>query len=57
MHRTALHFLEDIKEAAGRIKKYTAGMSYDTCKQVAGDDRPDDRVERSLLLFRIFDPQ
>jgi uncharacterized protein with HEPN domain len=28
MRRTSLHFLDDIKEAAGKIKKYTAGMTY-----------------------------
>jgi len=28
MRRSHLHFLDDIREAAGKIQEYTKGMSY-----------------------------
>jgi uncharacterized protein with HEPN domain len=29
MRRSHLHFLDDIKDAAGKIQDYTKGMSYE----------------------------
>jgi uncharacterized protein with HEPN domain len=48
MHRTALHFLEDIKESAGKIKKYTTGMSYD---QFIKDVKTQDAVIRNFEII------
>ena len=48
MHRTVLHFLDDIKEAAGKIKKYTTGMTYE---QFLGDPRTQDAVVRNFEII------
>lgn len=48
MRRTSLHFLDDIKEAAGKIKKYTAGMSYDEFLQ---DIKTQDAVIRNFEII------
>jgi uncharacterized protein with HEPN domain len=48
MHRTSLHFLEDIKEAAGKIRKYTTGMSYE---QFLADQKTQDAVIRNFLVI------
>ena len=48
MRRTVLHFLEDIKEAAGNIRKYTTGMTYD---QFLADRRTQDAVIRNFEVI------
>jgi len=48
MRRTSLHFLDDIKEASGKIKKYTAGMSYDEFLQ---DIKTQDAVIRNFEII------
>lgn len=48
MHRTVLHFLDDIKEAAGKIKKYTTGMTYE---QFLKDPRTQDAVVRNFEII------
>jgi uncharacterized protein with HEPN domain len=48
MRRTVLHFLEDIREATGNIKKYTDGMSYE---QFLVDRRTQDAVIRNFEII------
>jgi hypothetical protein len=48
MHRTVLHFLDDIKEAAGNIKKYTKGITYE---QFLSDRRTQDAVVRNFEVI------
>lgn len=48
MRRTSLHFLDDIKEASGKIGKYTAGMSYE---QFLADEKTQDAVIRNFLVI------
>jgi uncharacterized protein with HEPN domain len=48
MRRTSLHFLDDIREAARNIRKYTAGMSYE---QFLADRRTRDAVIRNFEVI------
>jgi uncharacterized protein with HEPN domain len=48
MRRSHLHFLDDIKEAAGNIQKYTKGMSY---RQFLSDRLTQDAVIRNFLVI------
>lgn len=48
MHRTSLHYLHDIHEAAGRIKKYTAGMSPE---EFSADNKTQDAVIRNFEII------
>lgn len=48
MFRSPLHFLDDIKEAASNIRKYTTDMSYD---QFLGDRRTQDAVVRNFEII------
>ena len=48
MLRSPLHFLDDIKEAASNIRKYTTDMSYD---QFLGDRRTQDAVVRNFEII------
>jgi uncharacterized protein with HEPN domain len=48
MHRSHLHFLDDIKEAAGKIQDYTKGMSYE---QFLADLRTQDAVIRNFEVI------
>ena len=48
MHRTVLHILDDIKEAAGSKKKYTTGMTY---SQIHADRRTQDAVVRNFEVI------
>lgn len=48
MHRTFLHYLHDIHEAAGRIRKYTAGMSI---QEFSSDKKTQDAVIRNFEII------
>lgn len=48
MHRSPLHFLDDIREACGNILTYTKGMSY---QQFASDRRTQDAVIRNFEVI------
>lgn len=48
MRRSHLHFLDDIKEAAGNIQTYTKGMSY---KQFHSDRLTRDAVIRNFEII------
>jgi len=48
MHRTSLHFLDDIKEAAGKIRKYTTGMTYE---EFLADEKTQDAVIRNFEVI------
>lgn len=48
MRRTSLHFLEDIREAVGNIRKYTAEMTYE---EFLADRRTQDAVVRNFEII------
>jgi len=48
MRRSYLHFLDDIKEASGKIQDYTKGMSYE---QFLADHRTQDAVIRNFEVI------
>ena len=48
MHRSYLHFLDDIKEAAGKIQDYTKEMSYE---EFLADRRTQDAVIRNFEVI------
>ena len=48
MHRTALHFLDDIREAIDKIQTYTAGISY---KMFLADHKTKDAVVRNFEII------
>ncbi|HNX16860.1 MAG TPA: DUF86 domain-containing protein [Methanoregula sp.] len=48
MHRSYLHFLEDIREAAGKILEYTEGMTY---HEFLKDQRTQDAVIRNFEII------
>ena len=48
MRRTALHFLEDIREATGNIRNYTEGMTYD---EFLADRKTQDAVVRNFEII------
>ncbi len=48
MHRSYLHFLSDIKEAAGKILEYTEGMTYEDFRT---DGRTQDAVIRNFEVI------
>jgi len=39
MHRSYLHFLDDIREATGKIRDYTEGMTYHEFLKRSKNDR------------------
>jgi uncharacterized protein with HEPN domain len=48
MHRSYLHFLDDIRDAAGKIREYTDGMSY---QKFLKDHRTQDAVVRNFEII------
>ncbi len=48
MHRSYLHFLDDIKDAAGKIREYTDGMTY---HEFLKDRRTQDAVIRNFEII------
>jgi len=48
MRRSHLHFLDDIKEASGKILEYSKGMSYE---QFLADHRTQDAVIRNFEVL------
>lgn len=48
MHRTWLHFLDDIREAVESITTYTAGMTYE---QFLADKKTQDAVVRNFEII------
>jgi uncharacterized protein with HEPN domain len=48
MHRTVLHFLDDIKDAIDKIQTYTAGTSYE---KFLADQKTKDAVVRNFEII------
>lgn len=48
MHRSYLHFLEDIREATGKIREYTEGMTY---HEFLKDKKTQDAVIRNFEII------
>lgn len=48
MHRTSLHFLADMRDAAGKIEEYTRKMTYE---QFLSDKKTQDAVVRNFEII------
>ncbi|MFZ1897304.1 DUF86 domain-containing protein [Methanoregula sp.] len=48
MHRSYLHFLDDIREATGKIRDYTEGMTY---HEFLKDQKTQDAVIRNFEII------